>query len=171
MKLFLSLLLVLVIAIAGCSQASQEPTAPSSAMPVPGSEGVQEQVVAPEEPAVSGNDAPAQESDGINGNAVAAESDRAAGEVMEFTMTAQKFSFDPATITVNEGDTVRLIVTSMDVSNGFAIPEFGFNSGTIEPGETKTVEFVASKKGTYTFFCSVFCGTGHKSMKGTLIVK
>jgi cytochrome c oxidase subunit 2 len=33
-----------------------------------------------------------------------------------------------------------------------------------------TVEFVADKAGTFTFSCSVYCGKGHRGMKGELVV-
>ena len=68
------------------------------------------------------------------------------------------------------GDTVKLTINSIDVTHGFAISEFGVNV-TLPRGKTKTVEFVASLAGTYKMFCSVVCGSGHSSMKGTLIVQ
>ena len=89
--------------------------------------------------------------------------------VKSFTITASQFEFSPSTITVNEGDTVKLTVTSEDTTHGISIPEFGV-SKTIENGDTVTVEFVADQAGTFSFFCSVFCGSGHGSMKGTLVV-
>lgn len=90
--------------------------------------------------------------------------------VKEFTIEAKQFEFMPSTITVNEGDTVRLIVTSKDVEHGLGIPEFDV-SLKVDAGKTETVEFVADKKGTYSMSCNVFCGSGHSNMKGTLIVK
>jgi cytochrome c oxidase subunit 2 len=92
------------------------------------------------------------------------------GSVKEFNMVAKQWEFVPSTITVNEGDTVKLSITSTDVDHGFALPTFGVNEA-LAPGETVNVEFVADKKGTYTFFCNVQCGTGHSEMKGTLIVQ
>ncbi len=92
------------------------------------------------------------------------------GEVKEFAMTAKKFSFDPSEITVNKGDKVILHVTSTDVNHGFSISEFGINE-ELKPGKTVDIEFVASKAGTFTYSCSVYCGSGHGNMKGTLIVK
>ncbi len=88
----------------------------------------------------------------------------------KFTMTAKQWEFVPSTITVNEGDEVELTITSTDVAHGFGLPTFGV-SETIEAGKTTTVKFTASKKGTFTFFCNVQCGQGHKDMKGTLIVQ
>jgi cytochrome c oxidase subunit 2 len=92
------------------------------------------------------------------------------GEVKEFDMTAKQWEFDPPTITVSQGDLVRLNISSIDVSHGFAIPEFGVNQ-RLEPNNTATVEFSADKKGTFRFFCSVICGAGHSDMSGTLVVE
>ena len=91
-------------------------------------------------------------------------------EVKEFNVIAKKWDFSPDTITVNEGDTVVLNVESIDVSHGFVLPEFGV-SEFLSPGNTVKIEFVADKKGTFSFFCNVFCGSGHSGMRGTLIVQ
>ncbi|MBI2647235.1 cupredoxin domain-containing protein, partial [Candidatus Woesearchaeota archaeon] len=81
-----------------------------------------------------------------------------------------QFSFEPSTIEVNKGDKVRLIVTSVDVPHGFAIPEYDINE-RLDPGKEVVIEFTANKQGTFTVFCSVFCGSGHSGMKGKIIVK
>ena len=91
------------------------------------------------------------------------------GETKEFTMTAKKWEFEPSTITVNNGDRVKLVINSVDVRHGMAIPEFNVNE-ILEPGEINTIEFVADKTGTFDFFCSVRCGSGHSEMRGKLIV-
>ncbi len=90
--------------------------------------------------------------------------------IKEFSMTAKQWSFDPETITVKKGDHVKLTIKSIDVTHGFAIPDFGV-SENLEPNKEIVVEFDADKTGTFTFFCSVFCGSGHASMKGTLVVE
>jgi len=92
------------------------------------------------------------------------------GEVKEFRITAKRFQFEPSTIEVSKGDRVRLIVTSTDVPHGIAISEYGINE-RLEPGTPATIEFTADKEGTFTAFCSVFCGSGHSGMKGKLIVR
>ena len=91
------------------------------------------------------------------------------GEVKEFKMTAKQFAFEPSTIEVNKGDKVRLIVTSTDVPHGIAIPEYGINQ-RLDPGIPATIEFTADKQGTFSAYCSVACGSGHKNMKGKIIV-
>lgn len=93
-----------------------------------------------------------------------------ASPVKEFNITARQWAFDPATITVKQGDTVKLVIKSIDVTHGIALPAFDI-SRRLEPGKTVTIEFTADQKGTYSFFCSVFCGAGHSDMKGTLIVE
>ncbi|MBI2656817.1 cupredoxin domain-containing protein [Candidatus Woesearchaeota archaeon] len=90
--------------------------------------------------------------------------------VKEFKITAKQFQFEPSTIEVNKGDKVRLVITSIDVPHGFAIPEYGINQ-RLDPGKPATIEFTADKEGTFTTFCSVFCGSGHINMKGKLVVK
>ena len=94
----------------------------------------------------------------------------AAESVKEFKITAKQFQFEPSTIEVSKGDRVRLLVTSTDVPHGISITEYGINE-RLDPGTPKTIEFTADKEGTFTAFCSVFCGSGHGGMKGRLIVK
>ena len=84
-------------------------------------------------------------------------------------MTAKKYQFDPSTITVKQGQRVKLMITALDKTHGFAIKNFGINQ-RLTKGKPVTVEFTATKAGTFTFHCSVFCGTGHRKMKGKLIV-
>ena len=90
--------------------------------------------------------------------------------VKEFRMMAKQFVFEPATIEVSKGDRVRLIVASADVPHGISIPEYGINE-RLDVGKPVTIEFTADKEGTFTAFCSVFCGSGHSNMKGKIIVK
>lgn len=93
--------------------------------------------------------------------------------VKEFTITAKNWDFSPSTITVDKGDKVKLTITSIDSGvgsgHGFFLSSFGINE-RLTKDNTVTVEFVADKVGSFTFFCNIFCGSGHSSMRGTLIV-
>ncbi|MBI2476565.1 cupredoxin domain-containing protein [Candidatus Uhrbacteria bacterium] len=89
--------------------------------------------------------------------------------VVEFNVAAKQWAFEPSTITVKKGQTVRLSVTSADVAHGLAIPAFAVTA-RLEPGKTTSVEFTADQTGSFPFFCNVICGEGHSGMKGTLIV-
>ncbi len=90
--------------------------------------------------------------------------------VKEFKMTAKQFAFEPETIEVSKGDRVRLVVTSVDVPHGISIPEYGINE-RLDPGKPAVIEFTADKEGTFTAFCSVFCGSGHSNMRGKIVVR
>lgn len=94
---------------------------------------------------------------------------KSSGEVKEFDMIAKQWEFTPNTIEVNQGDTIKLHIKSTDVTHGFKLLEFGVDE-SLKPGKTVDVEFIADKTGTFTFACSVFCGSGHSGMKGQLIV-
>jgi cytochrome c oxidase subunit 2 len=71
---------------------------------------------------------------------------------------------------VKQGDRVRIKAISTDVVHGIAISAFNFNI-SVPVGSYASGEFVADKTGTYDFFCSVFCGSGHSAMRGQLIVE
>ena len=91
-------------------------------------------------------------------------------ETKEFDIIAKQWNFSPSTITVNEGDNVILNIESIDVTHGFVLSSFGVSEQLVS-GNTVKIEFVADKKGTFSFFCNVFCGSGHIGMKGTLVVQ
>ncbi|MCH7568015.1 MAG: cytochrome c oxidase subunit II [Nanoarchaeota archaeon] len=92
------------------------------------------------------------------------------GETKEFTMTARQWKFIPNTITIDQGDKVILNIKSVDVTHGFAVPQFGIDARLI-PGKNARVEFVADKKGSFPFVCSVVCGAGHSGMRGKIVVE
>ena len=91
------------------------------------------------------------------------------GETKEIIMKAFQFDFDPNIVEVNLGDRVIIKVTSTDVPHGFGIREYNINE-YLSPGQEVTIDFIADKKGTFTFYCSVACGGGHGAMRGKLIV-
>lgn len=91
------------------------------------------------------------------------------GETKEFTIEAFQFDFNPNKIEVNLGDRVIIKVTSTDVPHGFSIKEYGIKE-YLNLGSEVTVDFIADKKGTFTFYCSVICGIRHGTMRGQLIV-
>ena len=82
----------------------------------------------------------------------------------EITLEAQKFTFAPAAIRVKEGERVTITVRNIDATHGISIPAFNARG-------KESVEFVATKKGNYPFYCATYCGSGHPDMQGTLIVE
>lgn len=92
--------------------------------------------------------------------------------VREFRILGPQWEFEPRLIKVSPGDTVRFILTSPDITHGFAINELGVNI-SYSPGVAGVQEVVIPSdiaEGTYTMYCSIFCGSGHSHMKGKVIV-
>jgi len=84
-------------------------------------------------------------------------------------MTAKKFQYSPAQVTVKKGTPVTLELTSVDSKHGFNLPDFGVRAD-VKPGAVTRVTFTPDKTGTFTFACDVFCGSGHEDMSGAVIV-
>ncbi len=91
-------------------------------------------------------------------------------QTVEVNMTASQYSFAPSEIRVNQGDTLVIKVRSVDVEHGLSIPKLGV-SVNLKPNVEQTVTIKADAKGTFPFTCSVFCGSGHSQMKGSIIVE
>jgi plastocyanin len=170
--------LFMVMFLAACAQPPAEvPRAevlpPAEPMTAPGVDDVEEMVVV-EEP---GEKSAGPESRPLDlpppPSAPGMETQAAEPSVKEITVRAFQFGYDPETIEVNVGDTVRISAYTSDAPHGFALPEFGFDLGiaSTDPNNPDTAEFVADKAGEYRFYCSIPCGKGHKGMSGKLIVK
>jgi nitrous-oxide reductase len=98
----------------------------------------------------------------------------AKGDTTEVNMLALRSHFEPEHVKIKKGQKVRWTVTSLestrDATHGFCIP--GYNiSGSIEPGKTITVEFVADKPGVFPFYCLEFCSALHLEMMGYLMIE
>ncbi len=166
MRLILALLIAAGILFAGCAGYGSPPSAspgtgsggaaPVATPPSTGSGGAPSEVPPAPPASVGGVQQPPPPQN--------------APQAKEFTVEASQWTFSPSTITVNQGDKVKITLVSKDVSHGFALPDFGF-SLKAGAGETASGEFTAGKPGTYVFFCNVPCGEGHRDMKGTLVVK
>lgn len=88
----------------------------------------------------------------------------------EFEVTAWRFRFEPESLEVAEGDRIALTLRSADGTHGIAIPELKVKATIPKGGSPVTVEFLAAKAGTFKFECSEYCGSGHRQMKGRLVV-
>ena len=87
----------------------------------------------------------------------------------EITVEASEFKFDPATITVNVGQPVRVIVTNTGaLEHTFTITDLGVDEPT-PIGLTVTFEFTPTESGTFELICTV---PGHKEagMVGSVVV-
>ena len=83
------------------------------------------------------------------------------------TVEIRGFKFEPATVTIQAGETVEWknddIVPHAATADGGA-QKPAFDSGTIQTGAAW--RYIAQKKGTYNYTCTL-----HPNMKGEVIVQ
>jgi len=96
------------------------------------------------------------------------------GNRVDVYMVAVRSHFTPDVVRVNEGDDVWFHVTNVeqddDIAHGFGILNSS-NNMQIEPGETKTMHWVAGKAGINPFYCSNFCSALHQEMQGYIEIR
>ena len=86
-----------------------------------------------------------------------------------FRVEAGQFAYSPSELKVNPGDLVAIQLVSTDVVHGLYVDGYDI-SIEADPGQTKTLSFVADKPGSFRFRCNVTCGAMHPFMIGKLIV-
>jgi cytochrome c oxidase subunit 2 len=90
-------------------------------------------------------------------------------EVQTVKVVAKRFDFTPEEIKVKKGVPVDIELTTADRVHGFFAPKLGLRA-EIMPGQTAHLRFTPDTAGTFLFQCDVFCGEGHESMDGKIIV-
>jgi cytochrome c oxidase subunit 2 len=93
----------------------------------------------------------------------------ARGEDKVIRVTARKFVFTPNEIALTRGEPVVIELSTLDVFMGFNVPELKVRSDIV-PGKVMRLALTPDRAGTFTFLCDVFCGDGHESMSGKIIV-
>lgn len=84
-------------------------------------------------------------------------------------VSARRFVFTPSRIALKKGEPVVFELTTEDIFMGFNLPDFNVRADIV-PGKTERVSLTPDKAGTFIFLCDVFCGEGHETMNGTLVV-
>jgi cytochrome c oxidase subunit 2 len=67
------------------------------------------------------------------------------------------------------GKPVKLIMTSRDVIHGFSLPSFRLKQDVL-PGQYTYLYLQPDREGSYDIFCTEYCGVGHSTMRGKLVV-
>lgn len=95
---------------------------------------------------------------------------QAAGPDVTVDVEGSPFAFDVKEIRVREGDTVQINFTNTQGSHDWVLDEFGVRTAVLAAGASESVTFVADKKGTFEYYCSV---GNHRAqgMVGKLIVE
>jgi plastocyanin len=85
-------------------------------------------------------------------------------------MRGANFAFSTKEIRVKEGDVVTINFTADDMQHDWVVDAFDARTAIVPAGQSSSVTFVADKKGTFEYYCSV---GQHRAngMVGTLIVE
>ena len=80
------------------------------------------------------------------------------------------WSFTPPEIRVPAGSEVTFVATSRDVIHGLFLPHADVNIMLI-PGQITRIATRFKEVGEYPFVCHEYCGIGHHTMAGKVIVE
>ncbi len=83
---------------------------------------------------------------------------------------AENGGWSPDVIQAEVGKPLHLSLTSDDVVHSFAIGQMDMEAVDVEPGKVTEVTLTFDQPGTYTFYCTRWCGPNHWRMRGTIEV-
>ncbi len=83
---------------------------------------------------------------------------------------AENGGWNPDVLQAEAGKPLHLKMTSDDVVHGFAVGRMDMEPIDIEPGQVTNITLTFDKPGTYTFYCTRWCGPNHWRMRGTIEV-
>jgi mono/diheme cytochrome c family protein/plastocyanin len=83
---------------------------------------------------------------------------------------AESGGWSPGNLTVEAGQPLHLQLTSDDVLHGFAVGMTEWASVDVKPGQATELSLTFDEPGTYTFYCTRWCGPNHWRMRGTIEV-
>lgn len=86
------------------------------------------------------------------------------------TLVAGTFFWLPSPITVPANTPVHFRLTSMDVTHGFEIVGTNVNTMVV-PGYVSQLTYTFPAPGEYLIVCNEYCGTGHHTMGGKVVVE
>ena len=73
-------------------------------------------------------------------------------------------------INAKVGETLHLRLVSDDVLHSFALGKSDFESVDVLPGKPVDLKLSFDQPGTYTYYCTRWCGKDHWRMRGTIVV-
>ncbi len=83
---------------------------------------------------------------------------------------AETGGWSPSAIKAQVGVPLHLRLTSDDVMHGFAIGQSEMAAVDVPPGKMTELTLTFDKPGTYTYYCTRWCGLNHWRMRGTIEV-
>lgn len=88
----------------------------------------------------------------------------------EVVMIGQIWAFVPNEVRVPAGADITFTATSADVLHGFSVDDTRINMMLI-PGQVSRNTYRFEEPGRYLILCHEYCGAGHHTMYGTVIVE
>lgn len=83
-------------------------------------------------------------------------------------LQARMWSWDPV-LKLQQGVAYTLHLSSLDLNHGFSLAPVNLNFQVV-PGYDYGLRIVATESGDYRIICNEFCGIGHHTMVGRVIV-
>ena len=93
------------------------------------------------------------------------------GELREFQVVGDHYTFAPAVLTVNKGDLVKVTFTAKDIAHSFTIDAPYRISKRAAAGQSVTFQFRADAQGAFQIYCNLSADPKCKDMKGQLHVR
>lgn len=90
-------------------------------------------------------------------------------QIKTFNLQATASGFDPSSITVNQGDSLKINFTSVGADYDLNIPYLGVYFPVVKRGQTRILPFDTSAPGTFVFECRDYCPSSGK-IQGALII-
>jgi cytochrome c oxidase subunit 2 len=88
----------------------------------------------------------------------------------EAYILGQTWAWLPKEIKVKAGSTVTFYVTSKDVQHGFNLEGTNLNMMVL-PGQVSRLTYTFKTPGEFDYICHEYCGVGHHTMAGKVIVE
>jgi mono/diheme cytochrome c family protein/plastocyanin len=82
----------------------------------------------------------------------------------------EKGGWLPGNLTAEVGVPLNLRLTSDDVMHGFAVGQQPWPAVDVRPGRMTELSLTFDEPGSYTYYCSRWCGPNHWRMRGTIAV-
>ncbi|MDX8403504.1 MAG: hypothetical protein R8K54_03745 [Mariprofundaceae bacterium] len=84
-------------------------------------------------------------------------------------MLARNYDFGKFTLELEKGKTYQLKLAAKELKHAIVVRQLGLQN-RIKVGEIKTIELIPKKVGTFDVICGEWCGMGHASMVGKIII-